>query len=314
MSQFTVGVFGQLDNDFLKRLGNKGTINDIEFRNHSSERDLITYCSPKSEKVTSLMQIMGLIDFPVLVFDKPSATLGEAILAVDAHGFDLGVICVSGEFGDERAQALVNGTCLECFDMIPMDPNTFKEHITSEEFLARLHRPEGPTKVPIDNYFVVKSVGTVILGVVKRGELGVYTKMSLYPEQREVLIKSIQSHDRDVRNATTLQRVGLSLKGVKADELKRGYIIAQKDSLNVASSITVSLRRNKVLKEDIREGDAFFACVGLQCPVGRVTNVEGDRISLELERPIAFDDSDRAILALTTPKPPRIVGGGPLAM
>jgi len=314
MTQFTAGVFGQEQNDFLKKLGNKGTINDIEFRNFSSGKDLITFCSPKSEKVVSLMQILGLVDFPVLVFDTPSAILGEAILAVDAYGFDIGIICVSDQFGDDRAKKIIEGSTLQGFDMIKMDADIFKEHLLSEGFQERIPRPEGPTKVPIDNYFVVKSVGTVILGVVKRGELGVYTKLSIYPEQREVLVKSIQSHDKDVKKATTLERVGLSLKGVKADELKRGNIVAQKDSLEVSSNIRVSIRRNTVLKDEIKEGDAFFVGMGLQCPVGKVVSVDGNEISLELERPVAYDKSDVAVLAVTTPKPPRIIGGGKLIL
>jgi len=312
MAQFTVGIFGEEDNDFIKKLGNKGTINDIEFRNHSSDKGLLTFCSPRSEKVVSLIQTMGIADVPAVIFNKPSATLGEAILAVDALGFELGVICVSEAFGEGRARKLVEGSSLEGFDIVPSDSDIFKEHILSEDFMGRLKPQEGPVKVPIDNYFTVKSVGTVILGVIKRGELGVYTKLSVYPEQREVLVKSIQSHDKDVKSAKTLQRVGLSLKGVKADELKRGQIVAQKGSMEVSSMVTVSLKRNRVLKEEIREGDSYFVGVGLQCPVGRVTSINGSEVSLELERPIAYDSADRAVLALTTSKPPRILGGGPM--
>lgn len=310
MAHFTIGVLGQQDNDFLKRLGNKGTINDIEFRNFSTERDLFTYCSPKSDKVAPLMQIMGIIDFPVLVFDKPNSYLGEAVLAVDARKFENGIICVSEEFGEERARKLIEGSNLESYDLLPMDADSLKDHLASKEFQATIAAPAGPTKIPIDNYFVVKSVGTVILGVVKRGEIGVYTKLSIYPDDIDVLVKSIQCHDKDVRNATTLQRVGLSLKGVKVEDLKRGNVIAQKGSMMVSKSMRVGLERNKVLKGAISEGDSFFVSIGLQSPVGRIVSIDGDVLTIDLEREVAYDASDRAILALTTPKPPRIIGGG----
>jgi len=310
MSHFTVGVLGQMDNDFLKGLGNKGTINDIEFRNYRTDNDVVTYCAPKSEKVLSLMQIMGIIDFPVIVFDKPNSALGEAILAVETMEFQVGILCVSDQFGSERAKKLIEGTSMESFDLLPMDQDSFKEHILSPEFQDRIPRPDGPSKIPIDNYFPVKSVGTVILGIIKRGNLGVYTKLSLYPEEREVLVKSIQCQDKDVRNASTLQRVGLSLKGIKPDELKRGNIVAEKGSLIISKNIKFMLIRNNVLKDKISVGDSFFVSVGLQSPVGKVSSIENGIVSMDLERDIAFDEHDRAIMALTTPKPPRIVGGG----
>ena len=312
MNHLTIGIFGDKDNALLKKLGNKGTINDLEFRNMTDGDYVLTYCAPKSEKVVSLLQAAALVDVPVIVFDVPSPELGEAVLALDAMEFPVGILCVSDSFGKEKALSIVENTSLSSYHVIPYDASVLKALVASDDFYATVPKPQGPPKVPIDNYFMVRSVGTVVLGMVKRGEVGVYTKLLVYPHKTEVLVKSMQSQDKDVRKAVILQRIGLSLKGVRPEDLKRGNIIAEKDSLSVVSSVTIDLRRNSVLKTEIREGDSFFVSIGLQSPVGRVTSVKDSHVTVELERPIAIDAGDRALLAVTTPKPPRIIGGGPL--
>jgi len=312
MNHLTIGIFGDKDNALLKKLGNKGTINDLEFRNSAEDDYVLTFCAPKSEKVVSLLQASALVDVPVIVFDNPSPELGEAILALDAMQYPVGIICVSEGFGRDKVNSIVEKTALSSYHVIPYDAVALKELLTDEAFYASIPCPQGPAKVPIDNYFMVRSVGTVVLGMVKRGEVGVYTKMLVYPHKTEVLVKSMQSQDKDVRKAVTLQRIGLSLKGVRPEDLKRGNIIAEKDSLDVSGIVTVDLKRNAVLKSPLAVGDSYFVAIGLQCPVGRVTAIDGTKVTLELERPVAFDASDRAVLAVTTPKPPRVIGGGQL--
>ncbi len=312
MKHLTVGVFGDKDSSLLKKLGNKGTINDIEFRNSAAGDAVLTFCTPRSEKVVSLLQTVGLTDVPVIVFDVPSPELGEAILALDARKAPCGILCVSDSFGIEKARSLVEHTSLSSYPVIPPDAAALKELLVSDEFYSGIPRPEGPVKIPIDNYFMVRSVGTVVLGTAKRGEVGVYTKLVVYPDGTEVLVKSMQSQDKDVRIGQLFQRLGLSLKGIRPDDLKRGNIIAEKDSLSISASVTVALRRNSVLKQEIREGETYFVCIGLQCPVGRVTAVGPDGgVTFLLERPVALDPGETALIAVTTPKPPRIVGGGP---
>lgn len=314
MNHLTVGIFGDKDNALLKKLGNKGTINDLEFRNTAIGDYVLTYCAPKSEKAVSLLQATALVDVPVIVFDVPTPELGEAVLALDARKYPVGILCVSESFGRDKALSIVENTSLSAYHVIPYDADALKELVTSDDFYATIPQPQGPPKIPIDNYFMVKSVGTVVLGMVKRGEVGVYTKMLVYPDKTEVLVKSMQSQDKDVRKAVTLQRIGLSLKGVRPEDLKRGNVIAEKDSLSVSSVITLDLERNSVIKDDIKEGDSFFVSVGLQCPVGRVSAMQGSLVTLDLERAIAIEGGERVLLAVTTPKPPRIVGGGPLVL
>jgi len=309
MKHLTIGIFGEQEHALLKKLGNKGTLNDLEFRNASGNDHVFTFCSPRSEKVTSLLQAIGAVDVPVVVFEEPTPQLGEAVLALDAAEFGHGVICVSPSFDRNLMDRIVGPTSLSDYTVLPLDPDAVMAHFLDDQQYASLLPKDGPVKVPIDNYFQVKSVGTVALGTVKRGELGVYTKLLLYPDGSEVLVKSIQSQDKNVKTATTLQRVGVSLKGVKPDDLKRGNVIAEKGSLTVADTIAVDISYNP-FSTPPKEGDSLFVSIGLQAPVGRVEALDESMIRFSLERPVAFSPHDRAIVARTTQTPPRIVGGG----
>ena len=74
----------------------------------------------------------------------------------------------------------------------------------------------------VDHSFSVKGVGEVILGFVKKGVVRKYDKLTLLPANKEVIVRSIQMQDEDYDEAEAGSRVGLAIKGVTVEEIKRG--------------------------------------------------------------------------------------------
>ena len=64
-----------------------------------------------------------------------------------------------------------------------------------------------------------------------------------------ILIKSIQMHDDDMKEAICPARVGLSLKGIKPDEIQRGDILTSDDSLEVKTELLIDLISHHTIKE-----------------------------------------------------------------
>ncbi len=92
-------------------------------------------------------------------------------------------------------------------------------------------RPAYPaTRMPIDRVFSLKGIGTVVTGTLWSGSLSAEDTVAVLPprtargpaELREVRVRSVQVHDREVAAAVGGQRVALSLTGVDRDELDRG--------------------------------------------------------------------------------------------
>ncbi len=91
------------------------------------------------------------------------------------------------------------------------------------------------TRMPIDRVFSLKGIGTVVTGTLWSGSLSADDTVAVLPPRgargpgalREVRVRSVQVHDREVAAAVGGQRVALSLTGVDRVDLDRGQWIVK---------------------------------------------------------------------------------------
>lgn len=299
MKHLTVGVFG--DNELVKKLGKAGTKNDIEIYNHGSSEGVFTYVCVNSEKIQPVLQVLNMIDVPVVVVKELTKEIGEAIIAIDAKGFEKGYILTNNP---DTLKGFIKGTCLEKFQILEDDANILRQELVKLE----ANKKDGDVIVPVDNAFAVKSIGTVILGLVRNGKIKKHDKLMLEPLGKEVLIKGIQSQDRDIDEADTGMRVGLNLKGAEADEIRRGYIVCK--SAKKSKEFTIEFEKSKYNKEELKTGIQIFINIGLQVSVAILQSLEGNVMKLKTEHELAYHHGDRCIIASTKGIPPRIIGKG----
>jgi translation elongation factor TU len=112
------------------------------------------------------------------------------------------------------------------------------------ELLAELDRAGGEvpprlaypaTRMPVDRVFSLKGIGTVVTGTLWSGTLSAEDVVSILPprtgrgssELREVRVRSIQVHDREVDLTLGGQRVALNLTGVARQEIDRGQWVVK---------------------------------------------------------------------------------------
>src|SRR4030042_392970 len=212
----TVGIFG--DQELAKKLGKKGTANDIEIYNHASSEGVFIYVCPNSEKVQSLLQVLNMIDIPVLVANNLTKEIGEMIIGIDEMKFGKSFIITSMKY---ELLKRIKDTSLEKFEFID------EENLRQALLKLKIERQYDYPIMPIDNYFLVKSVGTIVLTIIKSGRIKKYDKLFVEPIGKEVMIKGIQSQDNDIEEAEAGMRVGLNLKGIESDEIKRGFVVCR---------------------------------------------------------------------------------------
>ena len=97
-------------------------------------------------------------------------------------------------------------------------------------------RPSYPaTRMPVDRVFSLRGIGTVVTGTLWSGTLTAEDTVAVMPpragrgssELREVRVRSVQVHDREVDAATGGQRVALNLTGVARQEVDRGQWVVK---------------------------------------------------------------------------------------
>ena len=292
----TIGVFG--DQELAKRLGKKGTTNDISIFNHSSSEGVFTYVCPNSDKIQPLLQSLNMVDVPILVANSLTKEIGEIIVGLDEMNFEKGFIITNIK---EQLQSITKNTSLEKYEII--DENNLRSAL----FNMKINRQNDFLMIPIDNYFKVTGIGTIILGIIKSGIIKKFDKVLLEPLGKEVLIKGIQSQDNDLEEADPGMRVGLNLKGVEVEDIKRGYVLCKE--IEKSAKLKIKFRRNKFSKQELKEGTNVLFSVGLQVVSCTIESI-GEDVVLNSNQPIAYTKNQHCMIASQNDDYPRIIGSG----
>ncbi len=288
-------------------LGKKGTSSDVTLYNAVRDGHALTVVEPTQfpEKFPPLLFALAMADRALFVVTALTREIAETAATIPM--FDLPMeILLGPSVGEEELRRAFKGSPLETAPARPLDPVKLRAEVDEWECPLR----PGPVRVPIDHSFPVKGVGAVALGVVRQGTLKAHDRLRLYPTEKEVEARSLQVHDVDVREAVTGERVGVALKGVEADELSRGQVLAPPGALSVASTLQGGpLQKSRYYRGAATAGTQLQLLVGLQLVPAKLEMAGTDSVRLTADRPVAFRPGERAVLAdLSPPSGPRIVG------
>ena len=304
-SSVTVAVVGT--NDLAKELGKKGTSSDLTLYNAVHDEHAATLVEPTQfpEKLSPLVQALAMADRCVLAVLELSRPVAEVIAVVELVDVPTTVV-VGPSIGDAEVARLFKGSRLEGAPRRPLDLPHLREEL--EGWSAP--QVDGEVEVPLDHAFPVKGVGAVALGVVRRGVLRAHDKLRLHPTAKDVEVRSVQVHDVDRKDAACGERVGVSLKGVDADELGRGQVLAPAASLSDGTSVAGGpLERCRYYRGDAGVGARLHVGLGLQVVPAVWERAEPSGVAVTTDRPVVWRAGSRALLLdLSVPAGPRLVG------
>lgn len=309
-SGVTVAVVGAPN--VAKELGKKGTASDLTLYNTVRDDHATTLVEPTQfpEKFTPLLSALAMADRCLLVVQELTRPVAETIATLDV--VDVPTTLVQGPaVGEGELVRTLKGSRLEHAERRPLDLPQLRELV--EGWTAPV--VEGPVLAPIDHAFPVKGVGSVALGVVRRGTLRVHEQLRLWPTPKIVEIRSIQVHDVDRKEAGCGERVGVALRGVEADELSRGQVLAPEGSLREGRTLTGgALLKCRYYRGDARPGAQLNVVVGLQTAPASLDELTPTGVTVTADRALAYDPGMPAyLLDLSVPTGPRIVGRFELA-
>jgi selenocysteine-specific translation elongation factor len=130
-----------------------------------------------------------------------------------------------------------------------------------------------------------------------------------------VELRSVQVHDIDRKEAGCGERVGLALRGVEADELERGQVLAPEGSLREGTRLAGGpLARCRYYRGDAAAGGRVHLGVGLQMVPGTLEESTATAAVATADRPVVHAAGQPVVVMdLSVPAGPRIVGTFPLA-
>jgi len=287
-------------NDF----GKKGTVTDLTVYDRKESDIIRTWVVPNGfpEKIQPLLQAINIAEYVIFYVASLDRYTGEQIIALDMLNKKNGILSHSYEVDENRLHSMIKGTVLQNYKKI--DSSNIKEELVKLPPVSN----DGPAQIVIDHSFDVKGVGTVVLGKVLQGTINQYDNLKHLPSGTDVMVKSIQMHDDDVKQAVCPARVGLSLKGIKPDEVGRGDIITSDESFEIKNELKIDFKQSPFYKGEISENQMCLVSIGLQVKAAKFSSISP--VKLILDKPVVCRKNEICLLVKPESTSVRVIGSG----
>lgn len=124
-----------------------------------------------------------------------------------------------------------------------------KDLIEEKIYASEKKEDDKSMRMNIDRSFTLKGIGSIITGTLTEGEIYKDREYMVYPKEAIVKVRSIENHDKPIDIAHKGQRIALNLTNISSNEIQRGDIIAEKNSLIKVKNVQTLLNLSKF--EDI---------------------------------------------------------------
>lgn len=133
----------------------------------------------------------------------------------------------------KQCREYFKGSFLENSPLLPLSIiniesyNTLKNLLKDELKKIDLEERERYFRMDIDRVFSVKGFGCVVTGTVKSGKISIGDTLTIYPQNKMVKVKGLESHGEKKDSVGTGNRCAINLAGIESSEIKRGDIIGK---------------------------------------------------------------------------------------
>lgn len=227
------------------------------------------------------------------------------------------------ELVEEEIQEELEGTFLEGAPVVKVSAATGQgldeltdtiQQLMSDEVVAK--DTQTIPRLPIDRAFTLSGFGTIITGTLISGTITREDVLEMYPIGKECKIRNIQVHGQNQDKCYAGQRVAINLSNVKKKEIRRGCVLAPKNSMKNADLLDVKL---KVLEDSMRiltnherlhlyTGTSEILCRAVLLDKEQIGPGEEGLVQLRLEEEIAVKRGDRFVVRFYSPM--ETIGGG----
>ena len=227
------------------------------------------------------------------------------------------------ELVEEEIQEELEGTFLEGAPVVKVSAATGQgldeltdtiQQLMSDEVVAK--DTQTIPRLPIDRAFTLSGFGTIITGTLISGTITREDVLEMYPIGKECKMRKIQVHGQNQDKGYAGQRVAINLSNVKKKEIRRGCVLAPKNSMKNTDLLDVKL---KVLEDSMRiltnherlhlyTGTSEILCRAVLLDKEQIGPGEEGLVQLRLEEEIAVKRGDRFVVRFYSPM--ETIGGG----
>ena len=327
-----------IDTDRLKEEKKRGITIELGFANlidtdgvHIGIIDV-----PGHEKfVKNMLAGIGGIDLVLLV-----VALDEGVMPQTVEHFEIlkmlqirqGIVVltksdtVDSEWADmveEDVRELIKGGFLEQAELIRVSSYTGENIDVLRQKIVTMAKQAGKRReekelfrLPIDRVFTMEGFGTVVTGTLVEGMCEAGEEVMVYPQERLLKIRGVQSHGQKEEKASAGQRTAINLAGIKKEELSRGQVLAYPGSLVNSTMVDATLRLFDSTQRKLKNGDRVHLSYGSAQAIGKVILLDCEvveagqeaLVQLRFDDPVCVKRNDKFIIRFYSPV--ETFGGG----
>jgi len=174
----------------------------------------------------------------------------------------------------------------------------------------------GSARLPIDRVFTMTGFGTVVTGTLSEGVLTEGETLEIFPTNLEAKIRSIQVHGNKVEKAYGGQRVAVNISNLKKNDISRGNVLAEPNTMNSTHMIDCKVNILESSKREIANWTRLRLYHGTKEVLCRIVLLDKETLKpgeegfaqLRLEEQTACKYGDKFVLRFYSPL--ETVGGG----
>lgn len=327
-----------IDTDRLKEEKKRGITIELGFANlidtdgvHIGIIDV-----PGHEKfVKNMLAGIGGIDLVLLV-----VALDEGVMPQTVEHFEIlkmlqirqGIVVLTksdtvdsdwADMVEEDVRELIKGSFLEQAEMVRVSSYTGENIDVLRQKIVTMAKQAGKRReekelfrLPIDRVFTMEGFGTVVTGTLIEGMCEAGEEVMVYPQERLLKIRGVQSHGQKEEKASAGQRTAINLAGIKKEELSRGEVLAYPGSLVNSTMVDATLRLFDSTQRKLKNGDRVHLSYGSAQAIGKVILLDCDvveagqeaLVQLRFDDPVCVKRNDKFIIRFYSPV--ETFGGG----
>ena len=226
------------------------------------------------------------------------------------------------ELVKEDIREKLEGTFLDNVDIIEVDSisgygiDKLINKIDDISNAIESKNEDSPSRLNIDRVFSVKGFGTIITGTLLEGKIKINDELLIYPKGIKAKIRGIQVHGENVEVAYAGQRTAINISNVKVEEIERGDVLADINSLEESKMLDVKISLVKHTSRELKHWDRLklyhgtkeILCRAVPLDKDYIKKNESAYVQLRLEEGIVVKKGDKFVIR--TYSPMETIGGG----
>ena len=314
MANLNVAVLGAPD--YSKDLGKKGTASDLTFYNLKKGETTVTFIEPTRfpERLAPLYYAVSMAQKALLIVDQINPAFGEIVIMLDCIGLKEGIVILKNYISREQIAPLIKGTVVDGYEFIEEDKNLLRERLLEDAAKVVSPQDAATGTLPVDHFFNVRGIGTVVLGSLAEGSLKKHDVLMVLPGEKTAQVRSIQKHDQDFDTAGVGERTGIALKGIEVEDLDRGTILTNDKTIKQVSALQAKAKLVKYWPAPLKEGMVLHIGHWMQQVPARVEAATSEEdwhemdLKLKLDKMLVYRPGTRAVLTYPEGGKLRVVG------